>query len=370
MLQLIVRRAAAVLVAGAVAILSSHNRLTGQDRPQFRGGVELINVTVTVTDSAGRFVSGLAQTDFVVYEDDQPVQVTHFSAERVPVSLGIVLDTSGSMQGQKIVAARAALDRFLSNLLGPEDEFFLYRFDTTPRLVEGWTTDRNRIGAALRQIRPDGATALYDAVAQALPLLQSGRHRKKALVVISDGIDTNSHTDLRTLKQLIRQSEALVYAIGIDAKAALAPFSGYAPGGTFVREQRRPIPRPFPIPGRGTPPRNPPIPGLPPGPGTPRPPATPPPNQPGSVKPGPRDEGVNVAALRDITDDSGGRTEIVDDPRDLDPATTAVADELSKQYSLGYPSPGHRDGRWHVIRVEVRDQSLRVRARSGYIATS
>ena len=82
-----------------------------------------------------------------------------------------------------------------------------------------------------------------------------------------------------------------------------------------------------------------------------------------------RDDRVNVAALREITDDSGGRTEIVRDPRDLDPATAGIADELSKQYYIGYPSPGHRDGRWHNIRVEVDDRSLRVRARRGYVAT-
>jgi VWFA-related protein len=369
--RLVVRRAVALAVAGAVALLVSHSRPAGQEKFRFHTGVELINVTATVTDRSGRFVSGLAQTDFVVYEDDQPVQITHFNAERVPVSLGIVLDTSGSMRGQKIAAARAALDRFLFDLLGPEDEFFLYRFDNTARLVEGWTTDRDRISAALRRMQPDGATALYDGVAEALPLLQSGRHRKKALLVISDGIDTNSRTDLRTLKQLIRESEALVYAIGIDSQTTLPPFGGSAPGGITFRQRRgRPIPLPFPIPGRRTPPRNPPIPGVPPGTGNPRPPGTPPPNQPGNLGMHPSSEGVNVAALRDITDDSGGRTEIVRDTRDLNPATAGLADELSKQYYLGYPSPGHRDGRWHVIRVEVRGQSLRVRARGGYIATS
>jgi D-serine dehydratase len=81
------------------------------------------------------------------------------------------------------------------------------------------------------------------------------------------------------------------------------------------------------------------------------------------------DDRVNVVALREITDDSGGRTEIVRDPRDLDPATAGIADELSKQYYLGYASPGHRDGQWHNIRVEVRDRSLMVRARRGYVAT-
>jgi VWFA-related protein len=77
---------------------------------------------------------------------------------------------------------------------------------------------------------------------------------------------------------------------------------------------------------------------------------------------------LNVAALREITDDSGGRTEVVRNSRDLDPATASIADELSRQYYLGYTSPGHQDGKWHSIRVEVRDSSLRVRARRGYMA--
>ena len=78
---------------------------------------------------------------------------------------------------------------------------------------------------------------------------------------------------------------------------------------------------------------------------------------------------MNVAALRDMTDDSGGRTEIVRDPQDIDPATSSIADELSKQYYLGYPSTGKKDGRWHSIRVEVRNSSYRVRARRGYVAS-
>ena len=82
------------------------------------------------------------------------------------------------------------------------------------------------------------------------------------------------------------------------------------------------------------------------------------------------DSRLNVRALREITDDSGGRTEIVRDARDLNPATASIADELSRQYYLGYASPGHRDGRWHTLRVEARDDSLRVRARRGYIAAS
>ena len=78
---------------------------------------------------------------------------------------------------------------------------------------------------------------------------------------------------------------------------------------------------------------------------------------------------MNVVALRDLTDDSGGRTEIVRDARDLNPATASIADELSKQYSLGYPSSGKKDGRWHAIRVELRNRAYRVRARKGYVAS-
>ena len=101
---------------------------------RFKSGVELINVNATVSDIAGRFVPGLRQEDFLVYEDGQPQSVTHFSAERVPVSLGIVLDTSGSMDGEKIKAAQRALDRFLYDLLDPNDEIFLSRFGDHPML--------------------------------------------------------------------------------------------------------------------------------------------------------------------------------------------------------------------------------------------
>ena len=81
------------------------------------------------------------------------------------------------------------------------------------------------------------------------------------------------------------------------------------------------------------------------------------------------DDRVNIAALRDITDDSGGRTEVIRYARDLDPATAGIADELSKQYFLGYASTGVKDGRWHAIRVEVRDGRYHVRARRGFVAT-
>jgi len=321
---------------------------------RFKSGVELINVTASVSDASGRFVSGLRQEDFAVYEDDQPVAVTHFNAERVPVSLGIALDTSGSMAGSKIQEAQSALDRFLYELLDKDDEIFLYRFSNVPMLLQGWTRDRQLISRALGRITPNGGTAMYDAVADALPLTQQGQNRKKALLVISDGNDTASGTNVREVKRLIRETEVLVYAIGIDGE------------GDGVRTQappRAPMPTPFPFPfpgGRGgrRPGTFPPIGGG--GGGT---------GGWGGRSRGNPDDRVNVAALREMTDDSGGRTEIVRDPRDLNPATAGIADELSKQYYLGYQSSGAKDGKWHSIRVEVRNHAYRVRARRGYVAS-
>jgi VWFA-related protein len=368
MRSVLIRRILAFALTTGLVLFAAERRAAAQDGVRFRSGVELVNVTATVIDSNGRFVSGLKQSDFTVYEDGHPVDIAYFSAERVPLSLGIVLDTSGSMAGAKIQAARAALDRFLKTLLGPGDEVFLYRFDTTPRLVQGWTTEYSRISAELARLHPDGATSLYDAVARALPMVQSGRHRKKALLVISDGIDTSSDMDRQKLKQLIRESETLVYAIGMDAERGLAPASRYAPGRGFLAQRRGPLHFPFPFP--RTPPRTPPLPGVP-RPGHPRPPSVPttePSEDPGGAGLG--GNGVDAAALRDITDDSGGRTEVVRHTRDLDPATARIADELSRQYALGYPSPGHRDGKWHTIRVDMKDRSLRVRARRGYLAAS
>jgi Ca-activated chloride channel family protein len=342
----------AIAAAAGVLVAASAQEQDDPQRFRFRTGVELINVTATVTDRDGRFVPDLTREDFRVYEDGVEKEVTHFNSERVPVSLGIALDTSGSMAGEKIRKAREALDRFLFELLDSEDEVFLYRFDAHPELVADWTRDRSAISEELGRIQPRGGTAMYDTVAEAVPMAQSGQHKKKALVVISDGNDTSSRTDVGELKQMIRETEVLVYAIGLDAQGEF--MTGRPPMGRVPpRGPRLPVPVPFPIPGRRYPPPPPRIPSGPP---------------PGSMgRSGPH-ERVNVAALRDLTDDSGGRTEIIRSAADLDPATAGIADELSKQYYLGYPASGKKDGMWHSIRVEVKNRDYRVRARRGYVA--
>jgi Ca-activated chloride channel family protein len=330
-----------LLIVVAAAVVTGAQ---SQEGFRFKSGVEFVNVTATVTDNNGRFVSGLRQEDFTVYEDGQIQDVSHFSSDRVPVSLGIALDSSGSMTPEKVETARAAIERLIVKLLDQDDELFFMEFATRARLIQGWTTNRQLISDALRRIEPVGGTALYDAVADALPTAEEGRNRKKALLVISDGNDTNSNIGVSALRQRIRESEVLVYALGVDSTSKDTP--RVQPPVQF------PPTIPFPFPGGGRR-RYPPIGG---GGGT-----TTWPRSPG--------ERVNADALRQITDDTGGRTEIVRGFDGLDSATARIADELSRQYFLGYTSSVNKDGRWHSIRVTVRDRNLMVRARKGYVAS-
>ena len=334
-----------IVVCGVTATVLGSS-LLAQERPgnddkfTFKSSVELVSVNATVTDSNGRFVSGLRAEDFTIVEEGEPQRITQFESERVPVSLGIVLDTSGSMAGEKMDAARAALGRFVYDLLRPGDEMFLYRFDSRPILVQGWTEDRARLMRGLGSVAPSGGTALYDAVAEAVPLAGEGSRRKKAIVVISDGNDSNSTMRVDELQPLIRESEVMVYAIGLDAASGFGPTRRTPrielPGGISFPWPSAPSQRTGPRPGSGS----------------------------GSGA----DARVNERALRMITDESGGRTEIVSGARNLDQATAGIASELSQQYFLGYVSTLPKDGRWHTIKVQLRNGNHQVRARRGFVA--
>lgn len=335
------------LLAAAVGGLGVH----AQEGFRFKSGVDLVNVTATVTDEYGRFVPSLTKDDFTVYENGHRQEISHFSSERTPVSLGILLDASGSMTADKMAAARSAIDRFIYELLGREDELFFMEFASTARVAQAWTTDRAAISRAVSRVDPIGGTAIYDAIAKALPMAEAGRHKKKAVLVISDGNDTNSNISVARLRQQIRDSEVLVYALGVDG--AVRESGG---GGRPRPPVGWPVPNPFPPARPRGPIQLPPIIGGGGG---------------GSNGGWTRNSGerVNPEALREVTDDTGGRTEIVRGFGDLQAATARLADELSKQYSLAYSSTEDRDGRWHPIRVEVRNRSFTVRARRGYTSS-
>ena len=337
----------AALVCAAAGLVSAQSQ---DDGFKFKSGVELVNVTATVSDDNGHFVPSLTKDDFAVFEDGAPQEIAQFSNERVPVSLGILLDTSGSMTPEKMSSARSAIDRFIYDLLGKDDELFFMQFASVPDLLQGWTYDRRAISRAVGQVTAAGGTAMYDAIAQALPIAADGRNQKKAILVISDGNDTNSRTSVTQLRSMIRESEVMVYALGVDGNDVQ----------TYTPQPRQPSGPRFPIPiprgGRGR------WPGFPIAPQIGFPPI-------GGGWGRTGNEHVNENALRAVTDDTGGRTEIVRGFGDLGNATQRLADELSQQYYIGYNNGGKKDGKWHTIRVDIRNRHYTVRARKGYVAS-
>jgi Ca-activated chloride channel homolog len=185
--------------------------------PVFRGGVETVEVTVTVVDAQGRIVTGVTKDDFIIYEDGQIQPITTFSDERAPVSLGVVLDVSDSMVGQPIADARRALDRFVGTLLEPGDEAFASTFNHESQIVAGWTRPPALLEGRMNAITPTGSTAIYDALAAAASLFTSRRHGRAALVVISDGADTASDLTLVKARDILQRTDPFVYAIAIDS---------------------------------------------------------------------------------------------------------------------------------------------------------
>ena len=275
----------------------------------FKAGVEVVDVSATVTDGNGRFISGLTKDDFIVYDNGKPQEIVSFSSSRVPVSLAMLLDVSGSMTDEQLAAARLAINRFAFDLLGKDDELFLMQFAGRGRILLSWTPDRERFSRALSRVAPfpfeqtgdaigtvprNYGTALYDAVVTALGFAARRTHRKNVVLVISDGRDTSSSGTLKQAQDAIRASDVLVYALGVDD--------------------------------------------------------------------------VDTRTLRRLTDDTGGRTEVVKGFTNLAEATVRLAAEFNQQYLIGYAAP-NRDGAWHTIKVEVRRKGSQVRARAGYIAS-
>jgi VWFA-related protein len=267
-----------------------------------RSGVDVVAVTATVFDADGRLVLGLPREAFEVYEDGEPQTITQFTNERVPVGLGLLLDQSDSMFGQRMVDARAAVERFLFELLNPADEFFVLAFNHYPHILTRWTSTPDDVRAALAEVKPSGGTAIYDAVVSALPMIGRRTRERAALVVISDGADTASDLTVAEVRTALLRSDAFVYAVAIDSPKRQA------------------------INAR-----------------------------------------VNPTALGEITGQSGGRTEVVQDMEGLRVATARIAEELNSQYVMAYASPRATDGKYHSIRVRVTRAGYKVRARNGYV---
>ncbi|HEV8398124.1 MAG TPA: VWA domain-containing protein [Vicinamibacterales bacterium] len=208
------RTACALLLACALgAAVSAQN---------FRSNVLTVPVTVTVVDGNGRLITGLMQQDFEIFEDGTLQTVTTFTNERVAVSLGVLLDVSDSMRGQKISDAGMAVERFVGDLLRVEDEAFIGLFNHRPRLASAWTRPPSSLKDRLSAVLPSGGTAIYDAVAQSAEMFDRRTKPRAALVVISDGADTASDRSLQQARDAVVKRDAFVYAIAIDSPGVAA----------------------------------------------------------------------------------------------------------------------------------------------------
>ena len=195
---------------------------TGLSAQNFRSNVLTVPVTVTVVDANGRLITGLTQADFDVFEDGAQQTVTTFTNERVAVSLGVLLDVSDSMRGQKISDAGMAVERFVGDLLRGEDEAFIGLFNHRVRLASAWTRPPSVLKDRLTDVNPNGGTAIYDAVAQSAEMFDRRTRPRAALVVISDGADTASDRSLQQARDAVVRRDAFVYAIAIDSPGVAA----------------------------------------------------------------------------------------------------------------------------------------------------
>ena len=184
-----------------------------------RGGslitnTDLITLTVTVTDTYGRYVSGLSKGAFAVFDNKQQQEITYFSDDDSPVSVGVIFDVSGSMSGDKVRRARDALSKFIQTS-HDSDEYFLIAFNSRAQLLLDKTRDGDSILNKLTFVETKSQTALYDACYLGVEKVQRGAHNKRALLLISDGQDNNSRYTFKELQKLLKESDVTLYAIGI-----------------------------------------------------------------------------------------------------------------------------------------------------------
>ncbi|MDH3528425.1 MAG: VWA domain-containing protein [Acidobacteriota bacterium] len=175
---------------------------------------DLVTLTLTVTDSYGRFVSGLEKDAFTVWDEKTRQNITFFSDTDAPVSIGILFDVSGSMDGGKISKARNALARFI-NTSHPRDEYYLIAFNKRAQLLMDRTRDGEAVLNRLTLVEPKHNTALYDACYLGVERVTRGTHQKKALLIISDGQDNASRYNFKEVRRLMKESDVVIYSVGI-----------------------------------------------------------------------------------------------------------------------------------------------------------
>jgi Ca-activated chloride channel family protein len=287
-------------------------------RAQFTTDVALISVVATVVDAKGRSVPNLTDTDFIVEEDGQVQAIRHISPTAdAPISIGIVLDASRSMES-KIRTAQRAIDRFLS-IVHKDDEVFLMTFASRASLIADFTADRAKLSNALMTgVNLSGGTSLYDSLYQALQKVKQGRYEKKAVLLVTDGEDTTSATRVDKALQNIRESEMLVYSIGIKGAPSFDMGADTSIGSSASNMTT-----------------------------------------------------VDMKMLNRFGEASGGKAWEISEAafgKNLDAVLDSLAAELRGQYRIGYyPTHPVRDGKWHSVRIRMKNPDYVARARKEYL---
>jgi len=197
-------------------VLPTHAEAAAQD-PNFSisANVNLVNITATVLDERGTFVDGLKQEDFQIFEDGVAQKISFYSHDRrIPVSVGVMVDISGSMRHKLQQALQTA--REISLALSEQDEMFLLTFNTDVEMRQKLTSNKALVERSLQGIRTSGDTSVYDAIEVGLNEMKSAHNTKKIMVLISDGFDSRSKRTLPEVEEMLKRAEVEVYAIGID----------------------------------------------------------------------------------------------------------------------------------------------------------
>ena len=192
-----------------------------KDKERVQLEAKLVSLTVTVSDSLGRFVTGLQKEHFEVFDDGIKQEIAQFGDEDAPITLGFIYDVSGSM-GSLTSRAFQSLRRFFETS-HEDDEYFIIAFNSRPQLVQDFTSSPSEITDRVVFVKAKGSTALYDGVYIGIEKAKQGRHKKKALLIISDGEENNSRYTARELGNLLKESEVPVYSIGMSYAGAGAP---------------------------------------------------------------------------------------------------------------------------------------------------
>lgn len=326
--------------------------------PTFAASTRTVRVPVSVLDPSGEPVLGLVDRDFRISEDGKRQDVTLFSSERRPLSLALALDVSRSMEN-KVRQVEEALKHFI-DLLEPADQVLVMTFNDHLRIAQDFTSDRGFLESVLDSLEPEGGTALYDAAYEAIRRVAANPAESKAVVLVTDGVDTSSSVAFRDLREYARRCEVPVFSIGLDSGRPLEDL--FRPGPPVVPGRGR-------WPGGGGGGRG----GWPGG------------GRPGGGwggrggGPGRGRLGFDDKPLEELADDTGGRAEIVKGLQHYTPETVtpgsdrlrqaaeSIAMTLRHRYLLGYEPPEGKHG-WREIRVEVDKPALTALARKGYYA--